>query len=328
MLLSSGLDIRNIFSLMVEEKQKDKHKHFYKKIYDDLVDGFNLSEALKRTDYISLHEYYSIKIGEETGQLNAVFADLSEYFNRRVKQKRQLVSTFSYPAMVIVTAIVVVTFMLNFIVPMFEDVFKRFNGELPALTRWILSASAFFQKYVWLGVGITVLLGVSLWLIRKTETYRKITSSLVMRVPLLGELLKKIYLARFCQTMALMASARIPLISALELMEKIIGFYPFEKAILVLKDDIMNGKTLHESLRAFSFFDMKLVSLTKVGEEVNKLSEIYSKLSKQYAEEIQHRISILNSLMEPILIIIVGLMVAVILIAMYMPMFQMSNSFF
>lgn len=328
MLLSSGLDIRTIFSLMAQEKAKDKNSRFYQAIYDDLVNGFNLSEALNRTGYISPHEYYSLKIGEETGQLNAVLADLNEYFNRRIKQKRQLVSTFSYPVMVVVTAIVVVTFMLNYIVPMFEDVFKRFNGQLPAITRWILAVSKVFKAYI--GWAILLLVGLTafIWSIRKSDGFRRITSSFILKIPLLGVLLNKIYLSRYCQTMALMSSARIPLITALELMEKIIDFYPFEKAMLVLKDELMNGKTLHESMVQFRFFDMKLISLTKVGEEVNKLSEIYSKLSKQYAEEVQHKIGILNSLMEPLLIIIVGLMVAVILIAMYMPMFQMSNSFF
>ena len=328
MLLSSGLDIRTIFHLMAKEKEKDKHSNFYKTIYDDLVNGFNLSEALNRTGYISPHEYYSLKIGEETGQLNAVLADLNEYFNRRIKQKRQLVSTFSYPVMVVITALVVVTFMLNYIVPMFEDVFKRFNGQLPAITRWILSVSKVFKAYI--GWVLLLLVGLTafLWSVRKSDSFRRITSSFLLKIPLLGVLLNKIYLSRYCQTMSLMASARIPLITALELMEKIIGFYPFEKAMLTLRDDLMNGKTLNESMGQFRFFDMKLISLTKVGEEVNKLAEIYSKLSKQYAEEVQHKIGILNSLMEPLLIIIVGLMVAVILIAMYMPMFQMSNSFF
>ena len=328
MLLSSGLDIRSIFSLMAEEKKSDKHSRFYQSIYDDLVSGFSLSEALNRTKYISPHEYYSIKIGEETGQVKEVLADLNEYFSRRIKQKRQLVSTFSYPVMVVVTAFVVVTFMLNYIVPMFEDVFKRFNGELPSITKWILSASKFFKAYIGWFLLILVAITVSIWSVRKTETYRRITTSLLLKIPLVGELLNKIYLARFCQTMALMTSARIPLITALELIEKIIGFYPYEKAMLIMKDDLINGKTLHESMANFPFFDMKLISLTKVGEEVNKLSTIYNKLSGQYNEEVQHKIGILNSMMEPLLIIIVGLMVAVILIAMYMPMFQMSNSIY
>ena len=328
MLLSSGLDIRTIFHLMVKEKKETKHFNFYQSIYQDLVDGYYLSEALKRTKYISPHEYYSVKIGEESGQLNNVLADLNEYFSRRIKQRRQLISTFSYPVMVIVTAVVIITFMLNYIVPMFEDVFKRFSGELPAITQYILSASQFFKAYFLWFMFVAITLGVFMYLIRKTERFRHITSTILLKIPLLGILVNKIYLARFCQSMALMSSARIPLITALELMEKIIGFYPFEKAMSAIKDDLMNGKTLHESMERYNFFDMKLLSLTKVGEEVNKLSNIYSKLSRQYSDEVQHRIGVLNSLLEPLLIIIVGLFVAVILIAMYLPMFQMGNNFF
>nr|WP_319570062.1 type II secretion system F family protein [uncultured Draconibacterium sp.] len=328
MLLSSGLDIRTIFHLMLEEKKDDKHSKFYNSIYDDLVEGYYLSEALKRTNYITPHEYYSVKIGEESGQLNSVLKDLNDYFTRRIKQKRQLVSTFSYPVMIIVTAIVVITFMLNYIVPMFEDVFKRFSGELPAITRYILSASQFFKSYILLFLSVLLILFGFMYAVRKTDRFRHLTSSLVLRIPMFGALINKIYLARFCQSMSLMSSARIPLITALELMEKIIGFYPFEKAMIMLEDDLMNGKTLHESMQKFSFFDMKLISLTKVGEEVNRLADIYSKLSQQYSEEVQHRIGVLNSMMEPILIIIIGLFVAVILISMYLPMFQMGNNFF
>lgn len=328
MLLSSGLDIRTIFHLMREEKKDDKHSKFYNSIYDDLVEGYYLSEALKRTNYITPHEYYSVKIGEESGQLNSVLKDLNDYFTRRIKQKRQLVSTFSYPVMIIVTAVVVITFMLNYIVPMFEDVFKRFSGELPAITRYILSASQFFKSYILLFLSVLLILFGFMYAVRKTDRFRHLTSSLVLRIPMFGALINKIYLARFCQSMSLMSSARIPLITALELMEKIIGYYPYEKAMIMLEDDLMNGKTLHESMQKFSFFDMKLISLTKVGEEVNRLADIYSKLSQQYSEEVQHRIGVLNSMMEPILIIIIGLFVAIILISMYLPMFQMGNNFF
>ena len=328
MLLSSGLDIRTIFHLLTKEKAKDKHFSFYKSIYDDLVEGYYLSEALFRTKYISPHEYYSIKIGEESGQLNSVLTDLNDYFARRIKQKRQLISTFSYPVMIIVTAVVVITFMLNYIVPMFEDVFKRFNGELPAITRYILSASEFFKSYILWFLLILIAIGIGMFSVRKTEMFRKISSIIILKIPMFGVLVNKLYLARFCQSMSLMSSARVPLITALELMEKIIGFYPFEKAMLIIKDDLMNGKTLHQSMSQFDLFDMKLISLTKVGEEVNKLSGIYFKLSRQYSDEVQHRIGILNSLMEPLLIIIVGVFVAVILIAMYLPMFQMGNNFF
>ena len=328
MLLSSGLDIRTIFHLMKEEKKDDKHFKFYNSIYDDLVEGYYLSEALKRTNYITPHEYYSVKIGEESGQLNSVLKDLNDYFTRRIKQKRQLISTFSYPVMIIVTAIVVITFMLNYIVPMFEDVFKRFSGELPAITRYILAASQFFKSYILLFLSVVLVISGFMYAVRKTDRFRHLTSSLVLRIPMFGALINKIYLARFCQSMSLMSSARIPLITALELMEKIIGFYPFEKAMIMLEDDLMNGKTLHQSMQKFSFFDMKLISLTKVGEEVNRLADIYSKLSQQYSEEVQHRIGVLNSMMEPILIIIIGLFVAVILISMYLPMFQMGNNFF
>jgi type IV pilus assembly protein PilC len=216
MLLSSGLDLRTVFFLKTQETQKSKHSSFYSAILRDLVDGHYLSEALKRTNYITPHEYYSIKIGEESGQLNEVLKDLSEFFKRKIKQRRQLISTFSYPIMIVVTALVVITFMLNFIVPMFEDVFKRFNGELPAITRWILSASKHFKASIgWIILILFIIIGAALML-RKTDIFRKYSAAFVMRIPLVSTLMNKIYQARFCQSMALMSAARIPLINALE----------------------------------------------------------------------------------------------------------------
>jgi type IV pilus assembly protein PilC len=126
--------------------------------------------------------------------------------------------------------------------------------------------------------------------------------------------------------MTLMISAHIPLITALDLVSKMIGFYPYERALKKMGEDVMNGKLLYESMSGQNLFDMKLISLTRVGEEVNKLSDIYAKLNRQYADELQHEVVVLNSMLEPVLIILIGLMVAIILVSMYLPMFQMGNS--
>ena len=136
------------------------------------------------------------------------------------------------------------------------------------------------------------------------------------------------YLAKFCQTFSLLNSSRIPIVTSVQLIQKIIGFYPFEVALSQIEKELVNGKLLHESFREYAIFDGKLITLTKVGEEVNKLNEIYENLSRQYSEEVQHKVAILNTVLEPILIIFIGLFVAVILISMYLPMFQMGNTMF
>lgn len=327
MLLSSGIDMRSALKIICEEQSKKKEKAIFDKLFEDLLAGENLSESMKSSGHFSSYESYSIGIGEETGRLNEILNDMASYFANRIKQRRQLISTFTYPIIVVVTALLVVIFMMNFIVPMFVDIFKRFSGELPALTQWVMDASkAFNQNFIYF-VFIILSFVIGLIAVKNKHWYRKYASALLLKLPVVGILLKKVYLSRFCHTMALLLSAKIPLLRAINLMGKMISFYPFEQALIQFEDGIMHGKTLHQSMGEFTLFDSKIKSLTKVGEEINQLDHIYESLSKQYNDELQHQIGLLNSLLEPILIIFVGLFVALILVAMYLPMFQMSNSF-
>jgi len=128
--------------------------------------------------------------------------------------------------------------------------------------------------------------------------------------------------------MALLAGSKIPLIQAIQLVKKMIGFYPFEKALTEIESDILHGTALNESLGKYKIFDRRIVSLTKVAEEVNKLDVVFGKLNEQYAEELQHRINLLNNLLEPLMIVVVGFLVAIILIGMYLPLFQISTSIY
>jgi len=327
-LIGSGLDIKNSFLVLMEETKKETG-NLYENVYNQLIKGVSLSDALHNTGKISMYEYFTIRIGEETGNLYVVLKQLALHFSQLIKQKRQLINTFSYPALIMGTAVLVVLFMMNFIVPMFEELFKRFNGELPVLTRAVIHTSEFLSKYLW--IIVVLLLGVisTIVMIRKKDFFRRTTSAAILRIPGINVVVKKIYLAKFCQTFALLNSSRIPIIKSIQLIRKIIGFYPFERALEDIEKELVNGKLLYESFQSFRIlFDAKLISLTKVGEEVNKLDEIYDNLSKQYSEEIQHKVAILNTLLEPILIIVIGIFVALILIAMYLPMFQMGNSMF
>jgi type IV pilus assembly protein PilC len=327
-LLGSGLDIKSCLSVIISEQTKKKQIEFFESISEKIINGKNLSDALQETKKISPFEYYTLKIGEETGRLADVLKQLSDHYNRQIKQKRQIINTFSYPAIVILTAILVVIFMMTFIVPLFEELFNRFHGELPSLTRFILRSSKFIASNIYFILLVLAGIVLSLLLVRKHPVYRRIVASVILKIPVLNSIVIKIYLSKFCQTMALLNSARIPIVTSIQLIRKIIGFYPFEKAFEQIEERIVNGGLLYEALREHSLFDPKIVSLTKVGEEVNQLNVIYQKLNEQYHDEVQHKITLLNSMLEPILIIFIGLFVAVILVSMYLPMFKMSSTMF
>jgi type IV pilus assembly protein PilC len=327
-LLSSGIDIRTALDIVVEEQTSEQDKKLFTTIKADVIGGAGLSDAIRETGKFSNYEYYSLRIGEESGRIKDVLSDLTIYFSKKIKQRRQLTSALTYPIMVMVTAILAVGFMLNYIVPMFMDVFKRFNGEMPALTRMIISVSTFFKAYTWLMLLVAITITVTLFAVRKQEYFRARTSVLLIKMPLFGEIVKKLYLSRYCQSMSLLLSARTPMLRSLQLVRHMIGFYPFEKALEIMESDILHGKLLHQSMAQFDLFDTRIISLVRVAEEVNQLDLIFTRLNAQYSDELEHKISMLSSLLEPVMIIVVGVLVAVILIAMYLPLFQLSTSIY
>lgn len=326
-LLQAGINLKSSFELITADLQKEKDIALYKKIQDAILGGTTFSDALQQTGKFSLYEVYSLQIGEETGKLIEVLFDLAKFYNHKIKQQRKIVSALTYPCLVLSSSLGAVFFMLKFVVPMFGDVFKRFGGKLPWITEKIIAISNAMENNFWRVFIILALFVCFILLTRKTEKFREIFSKIVLRIPLIGNLVQKIYLARFCNSMRLLISAKLPLLRAIALIRQMIGYYPIESTLQKVEADIMNGKTLHQSLQQFSVYPKKLIQLVKVGEETNQLDYFFGKISEQYVEEVEYKTSTLSSMMEPLIIIFLGLVVGLILISMYLPLFQMSNSF-
>lgn len=324
-LLSASVDIRTALELFTTEIRNPSLRLHFENICSSLTRGSSLSLALKDSGKFSQYEYVSIRIGEESGQLNEVLFSLSEYFAKRIKMKRQIVSVFTYPFFLITVTFGVLYFMLNNVVPMFAEVFQRFGKELPPFTQKIISASNFVGTYsIWLIVTFIVIATV-LFFQRNEHWYRKLSANFIIRMPLFGVLIRKIYLARFCQAMKLLIKAKIPLVEALEMVENMIGFVPLEQAISSVRNNLLKGSNLHTEMASHNIFDRRMVSLIKVSEEVNKLDSMFEKLANQYNDEVEHRTSVMGSLIEPLMILTIGAIVGVILVAMYQPLFNISN---
>jgi type IV pilus assembly protein PilC len=325
-LIISGIDIRTALEIITEEQKAGADRDLFSRINNDVINGDSLSEAMLKTGKFTMYEYYSLKIGEESGRMKEVLNDLSIYFSKKIKQRRQLSSAFTYPAMVIATAIIAVTFMLNFIVPMFVDVFKRFNSEIPAITSAVISASAMFKKYGLLVLIVFIALVVWILMSRNKPWYRRFSSRLLLKLPFFGEITRKIYITRFCQSMSLLLGAKTPMLKSIQLVRQMIGFYPYEKALDAIERGILHGEPLFTGMQKTNLFDARIISLTRVAEEVNQLDTMFTRLGNQYSDELEYRTSMLNNLLEPIMIVLVGGLVAFILIAMYLPLFQLSSS--
>ena len=326
-LLQAGIDLKSSIDLIAADEKKKKQRMLFKSIGAYVIGGMSFSQALTATGRFSLYEIYSIQIGEETGKIIEILQDLAKYYQNKIKQRRKIVSALTYPAIVLFTSLGAVVFMLKFIVPMFGDVFQRFGGELPWITRMIISISAWMEENFFLFFLLSFVLGLLMYLYRKTESFRAFSSRLVLHIPVAGPLVQKIYLARFCNSMRLLINAHIPLLRSIALISKMIHYYPIEVSLQVIEDDILKGKSLNECLQQFKIYPSKMIMLLKVGEETNQLDYFFGKISDQYIEEVEYQTATLSSLIEPLIIIFLGLVVGVILIAMYLPLFQMSHSF-
>lgn len=324
-LLKSGIDIQRTLHILVEEQSNKKVRAILESILADLVGGYSLADALKKSSHFTAYEYQSVKIGEETGRLQIILEHLATYYSDKVKLRRQLISVFTYPAFVVCITIGVLYFMLNSVVPMFEDVFSQFGQELPQLTQYIIALSKNFSTFLMYFVGGLVILSIYFFTQRKEPWFRNLSSKVVLRLPIFGKLMRKIYLARTCQSLSLLLSSRTPLVSSLDLVKEMIGFYPIEHALQTIKGDIMKGESLHTGMERFPIFDRRLISLTKIAEETNQLDTTFERLSKQYQEDIEFRTKLIGTIIEPMIIVVIGLIVGVIMVSMYLPMFNLSN---
>lgn len=325
LLFHSGLDMKRVLELIVEEQKNKKDKIILKTIYDSVLTGTSLSEALSQHKDFTEYEIFSVKIGEESGMLTDVLQHLKTHFQKKIEQKRLVASALSYPITVLCIAIAAVTFMIGFVVPTFADTYKTFDAELPAITQGLIDfsnsfgiyASVFFSSIV----GITILY----MLYKKNNNVRKWKAKLLLSIPFLGKIIQLSKLTQFCENMNLLTSSKTSLIEALSLTSRMIDFHPLQVGLNDAKEKVMNGLSLSDSLKAHSIFPSRMVYLIAVGEEVNKLENIFKQLSELYGTELEHKSKLMGTILEPLLLVFIGALVGFIVIALYMPMFSISE---
>jgi len=328
LLLSAGTDIKTALELIVDETEKEKDRKLLETIKTDIINGFSFSEALRKTGKFTEYEFYSLKVGEETSRVDVVLTDLAEFFKRKVEQRRKISGALSYPIVLLSSAFLMVIFLLKFLVPMFEDIFKSFGKKLPAITQLVIDASETVSSYFLIILLVIVGTSFFIYINRKKEWFRKISSQIILKTPLVGDMAQKIYLTRFCHSMNLLVSAKNPLLNSIQLVKKMIDYYPIQSALEVVENDIMHGKLLNESMREFPIFPKKMTSLIKVAEEVNQLDAIFKSLDEQYSTELEHKSEVFGKLLEPFIILFISVIVGFIVVAMYVPMMEINTNLF
>ncbi|MEQ8580615.1 MAG: type II secretion system F family protein [Marinoscillum sp.] len=325
-LQQSGVDIRASFEILFQQLKRKKTREKLQKVLAEIVKGKSLSESLAQFRDFTPYEVFSLKIGEETGRLTLVFEKLTTYFENQIAQRRQIVSTLSYPVLIMLTSFGAVSFMIFFIIPMFEEVFLRFNNDLPALTKTVIGLSRGFRSNAWLLFSLIGAVVLSIYVFRNNRRFRWFKEWVWLRVPLGGEIYRQIYLARFCDSMGLLILSAVPMVHTLDMVKKMIGFLHIEEVLDKIKTDLVQGKTITEAFEKYPIFDNQMIALIKVGEEVNQLGSFFQKLSADYTNSVKHKTALMATFLEPFMIIFLGLVVGVILVAMYLPMFELSSS--
>ncbi len=324
-LLNAGINLKEALELIKNTQKQKKTKSILQTIEDDVVSGKSLSDAIKNQKEFSEYEYHSLKIGEETGTLFKITEQLGTFYHRKNEQRKQLINALTYPCIILTTAVLVVIFMLQFVVPMFEDIFKQQNIEMPAITVFVVNISEFIESYgIWLVLGIALLVFLRLFF-NKTSRYKKIKDSIFKKIPFVGAFIETVYLSQFTQAIALLSSSKVPIVNSIALVKQMMAYYPLTNALNKVEQQLLKGDTLSNSLASHKLFDAKMIALVKVAEETNQTELMFERLNTQYNARVQQRSKVLSTIMEPIIILFVGLFVGFILIAMYLPMFKLSS---
>ncbi|MDI1305377.1 MAG: type II secretion system F family protein [bacterium] len=325
-LLKAGITFKEGLTLIVESLKKNSDKELIQSILNDVINGKPFSEALLASKSFSEYEFYSLQIGEETGTTAQVCQELGVFYERKNEQKRIIIAALTYPSIVMTTAIVVVVFMLSYVVPMFQDIFRQNNVELPMLTKVIVKLSIFTKTFGIYGLLLIIFLFFVGRIFKDNQQYRKVLHHFILKTPVLGAFTTKVYLAQFTQAIALLTTAKVPLLNSIQMVKKMIRFVPLQEALDKVENSILKGNSLSSSLKENPLFDNRIISLVKVAEETNQTEYVFNQLSEQYNQEVVQQSKIMTTVLEPLIILFVGVLVAILLVAMYLPMFQLSSA--
>lgn len=325
-LLEAGLDFTRSFRLLTESESDAKTKQLLQELYAYVVEGHYLWESLRQSSRFTALDYGVVRIGEETGNITEALDFLSIYYRKQIAQRRMISGAVSYPLIILVTAGIVLIFMVVVIVPMFEQVYARMGGELPGLTRQMIAFSRHFPGILAVLAGLLLAGTCFFRFYGHTDRVQSVITGVVMKLPVVGTAVRKNQEARFCQLMWLLYHSGIPLLRSVEMLRDILTFYPYRQSFDTLCRELREGGLFADSLSRYpSLYDRKLCALLRVGEETNHLSEMLRRQSEELTRDLEYQLKQLGNLLEPVLILGVGGLVAIVLIAMYLPMFRLGG---
>ncbi|WP_372718726.1 type II secretion system F family protein [Immundisolibacter sp.] len=328
-MLEAGVPMVSSFDIIGRGHDNPAMTELLMSIKGQVEGGLSLHEALAMHPrhfnelYVNL-----VAAAEQAGILDTVLAKLSTYLEKTEALKRKIRSAMFYPAATIAVGFIVTTILLVFVIPQFEDLFKDFGADLPALTRMVVDLSEWFREWWWIAL-FTVVGGVigAAQAHRRSVRFRDFLDGLVLRVPLIGDIVRKGTVARFARTLSTMFAAGVPLVEAMESVARASGNAVYEKGIRHIRDEVATGGSLNVAMENSHLFAHMVTQMVAIGEESGSVDHMLAKVADFYEDEVDQMVSRMTSLMEPLIMAVLGVIVGGLVVAMYLPIFKLASVF-
>lgn len=316
-----------IFQLLASEMENKELARVLNEMVEDLQGGSSISRAMEKHDHVFSVFYVNlVRSGEETGSLEKTFSYLADYLDRTYEMTSKAKNALIYPAFVIGIFILVMGLMLTQVIPNIAQILVDSGQELPIYTKIVIAISDFMVDYLGLILILLAGGGIGLWYFRQTEPGVRFFDELKISVPYIGELNTKLYLTRICDNMSTMVASGVPMVQAIEVTSQVVDNVIYEEMLLNVLEEVRGGRSFADSLGEYPEIPGVLSQMAKVGEESGSLPEILETLSKFYRREVYNAVDTLISLIEPAMIVALGLGVGVLLASVLMPIYNLTSS--
>ncbi|MFH5972760.1 type II secretion system F family protein [Clostridium perfringens] len=326
-MLDSGLSIGKALNILIEQCEKPKLREALIGVNGELKRGETLASSMrKRKDVFPNLLTSMIDAGERSGNLDIILKRMAEYYEKETKIRGKIKSAMIYPIVLGVVAIIAITFILTFVMPTFVQMFEENNVDLPMSTKMVLETSKVLGKY---GIIIFLILVTAIILLGKylkSEEGQYKLSSINLKIPVIKKLTQKIIVSRFTRTMGIVSSSGMSLVTSIEIVASVVGNKIAENELLKVKEKVLKGEGLGDSIINIKIFPPMLASMVKIGEEAGSLDSILDKTADFYDDELEREIKTATALIEPSMIVLMGIIIGFLLISILTPMFKMYNS--
>jgi len=328
-MISAGLPIMKALDIIANQASKKSIRNMFEDVKSQIEQGAPFSKGLEKYRDIFGDLYINmVRAGEAGGLLDTILDRLAGYMEKAISLKRKVKSAMMYPSIVLAVAVIVVWGLMVFIIPKFKEMYEGFGGTLPALTQFTINLSNFLSSWYGGGVIFTFII-ISVISIRltykKSDRGRYVLDQMMLRIPKIGDLLRKVAVSKFSRTLGTLLSSGVPILDALDIVAKTSGNKVIEKHLLKSKLDIESGKNIVYPLEKAGVFPPMVTQMIAVGEETGAIDQMLTKIADFYDDEVDRAVEGLTKLVEPMLMIFVGGAVGFVIIAMYLPIFKMCS---